>query len=274
MIRSAALVLLVFAAQAPTRLSAQASPSAPIPSRDEKFGIRSAVLGEDREIWVHLPPNAGGGERFDVVYVLDGHALFPITSGETDFRVAMQVPPKVVVVGITSRSSQGRGRDFTPVADTTRRDVFPETGKAERFIRFLETEVFPLIAERYPVTTHRILVGHSLAGLFAVHVFAVRPDLFEGYVAISPTLPWEHESVFPSLTTRLADVPGGRALYVSVGNEEAGYQRSIDRLETLLRSSGRRGLRWKVERYPQYDHTAVVPASVHAGLTFILDNGR
>jgi predicted alpha/beta superfamily hydrolase len=274
LLRLLAVFALTFLPPDRPTAAAQASPSTPIPSRDERFGIRSAVLGEDREIWVHLPPDANGGERFDVVYVLDAHALFPITSGETDFRVRMQVPPKVVVVGITSRSSQGRGRDFTPVVDTTRRDVFPETGKADQFIRFLETELFPVIAERYPVTSHRILVGHSLAGLFAVHLFASRPELFEGYVAISPTLPWEHESVFPSVTSRLRDLPGGRSLYVSVGNEERGYQRSIDRLETLLRNSAPRGLRWKLERYPHYDHTAVVPPSVHAGLTFILDNGR
>lgn len=269
----AAIALLV--ASSPSRLAAaQASPSTPIPSRDEKFGIRSTVLGEDREIWVHLPTGAATGERFDVVYVLDGHALFPATSGEVDYRVAMRVPPRVVVVGVTSRSSQGRGRDFTHVVDTTRKDVFPETGKADQFIRFLETEVIPAVAQRYPVTSHRMLIGHSLAGLFAVYTFAARPDLFESYITISPTLPWEHESILPVVTSKLGSTPGGRALYISVGNEEHGYQRAIERMEALLRRSAPRDLRWKVERYPQYDHTQVVPASVHAGLTFILDNGR
>ena len=80
------LALLLSATPQPRPCAAQASPSTPIPSRDERFGIRSAVLGEDREVWVHLPTGAASGERFDVVYVLDGHALFPITAGEMDFR--------------------------------------------------------------------------------------------------------------------------------------------------------------------------------------------
>lgn len=265
---------LLLCAAAPLRpCDAQASPSTPIPSREERIGIRSAVLGEDREIWIHLPPNPNGGERFDVIYVLDGHALFPITSGETDFRVMMQVPPKVVVVGITSRSSQARGRDFTPVLDSTRLDNFPTAGQADRFLRFLETEVFPVIEERYPVTRYRTIVGHSLAGLFVLHALATKPELFERYVAISPTIPWGREVVLASLRTKLPAL-GDRGLYVSVGNEARGYQEGIDHLETLLRRSAPRSLRWKVERYPHYDHTQVVPPSVHAGITFLFDNGR
>lgn len=274
MLRNLLFALALLAVSPPSRLAAQASPSTPIPSRDERIGIRSAVLGEDREIWVHLPPGANSGERFDVVYVLDAHALSPVTSGVADYRLTMQIPPRVVVVGITSRSSEGRGRDFTPVVDTTRRRWWPETGKADQFLRFLDVEVFPLIEARYPVTRHRTIIGHSLAGLFVLHALAARPFLFEQYVAISPTIPWGHEAVLTSLETRLRDLPGARRLYVSAGNEEEGYPEGMDHLEALLRRAAPATLKWKMERYPALDHTGVVPPSVSAGLEFIFDSSH
>src|SRR5262245_36513969 len=126
-----ALIAIGLALSPPRPLVSQAGPSSAFTSRDLHFGIRSQVLGEDREVWVHLPAGANSGERFDVIYVLDAHAIFPATSGITDYRVAMQTPPKVVVVGITSRSSEGRGRDFTPVPDSARRRWWPESGKAD-----------------------------------------------------------------------------------------------------------------------------------------------
>jgi predicted alpha/beta superfamily hydrolase len=265
--------LAALAASPSSRLAAQASPSTTIASRDERFGIRSIVLGEDREIWVHLPVEAATGERFDVVYVLDAHATFPVTNGELDHRVVFQRPPRMVVVGITSRSSEGRGRDFTPTPDSGRRG-WPGAGQADNFIRFLETEVFPTIEQRYPVTKRRTLIGHSLAGLFALHAFSTRPDLFEKYIAISPTIPWGRGAVLSTVTTRLGDLPEPRGLYVSVGNEGDGYQQGIDRLTQLLRNSAPATLRWKVEKYPNEDHSGVVSPSIHAGLAFLFDTRR
>ena len=263
------IIAILFTALPPYRLTAQASPSTPIPTRTERFGIRSAVLGEDREILVHLPFGAGSGERFDVVYVLDGTSLLPLVAGVTDYRVMMQMPPKVITVGITNRSGQGRGRDFTPVRDTTHLDWFPESGGADKFLRFLETEVIPTIEARYPATKHRTIVGHSLSALFVLHTLAARPDLFERYIAVSPTIPWAHEAIVAELGSKLSTLNSPLGLYVSTGNEQDGYPEGLDHLETLLRRSAPATLRWKVERFPQYDHTGTVPPAVHAGLLFL-----
>jgi predicted alpha/beta superfamily hydrolase len=267
------LVLAALAASPSRRLAAQASPSTPTPSRDERFGIRSAVLGEDREILVHLPEGARSGERFDVVYVLDGTSLLPLVAGITDYRVMMQMPPKVITVGITNRSGQGRGRDFTPVRDTTHLDWFPESGGADKFLRFLETEVIPTVEARYPATKHRTIVGHSLSALFVLHALAARPDLFERYIAVSPTIPWAREAIVAELGSKLSTLNSRLGLYVSTGNEQDGYPEGLDHLEALLRRSAPASLRWKVERYPQYDHTATVPPAVHAGLIFFFGSG-
>lgn len=47
-----------------------------------------------------------------------------------------------------------------------------ETGGGENFARFIQEEIFPYIASRYPVSGYRALIGHSFGGLFALHVLA------------------------------------------------------------------------------------------------------
>ncbi len=264
---AALLVLAVLAALAPYRLTAQAGASAPLPSRDERFGIRSAVLREDREILVHLPEGARSGERFDVVYVLDGTSLLPLAAGIEEYRLSMQRPPKVIIVGITNPSARTRGRDMTSVRDSSATWA-PETGGADQFLRFIETEVIPMVEARYPVTRHRTIIGHSLSALFVLHTLGTRPTLFERYIAVSPAIPWAHEAIISYLTNKLPGITTPAGLYISVGSEQNGYPEGIDHLEALLRRSALATLRWKVERWPQYDHIGVVPAAMHAGMLF------
>lgn len=268
------LFLTVLAAGPPDRLTAQASNSVPAPSRDERFVVRSAVLGEVREVWVHLPVGWNSGERFDAIYVLDADALYPLAAGETDYRVVMRKPPRLVTIGITSISANGRSRDFTPVDDSLPGDSIHAVGKADNFIRFLEAEVIPVVASRYPVTSHRVLVGHSLAGLFALHVLATRPDLFDRYIAISPTIPFANEAIITSLTTHLAATPGSKVLFASTGNEGSGYQEGLDHLEALLRQHAPAPMRWRIERFPHEDHAGTVPPALHDGLEFVFDSSR
>ena len=261
---AAAVLVLAVSAHPPLRLSAQTSASAPLPSHDERFGIRSAVLGEDREILVRIPPGTVSGERFDVVYVLDGTALFPLAVGMEEYRLAMQRPPKVIIVGINNPSIRTRGRDMTSAPDPAATWA-PETGGADNFIRFLETEVIPTIEARYPVTRHRTIIGHSLSALFVLHTLGTHPTLFERYIAVSPAIPWAREAIIAELNSTLSTLNSPLGLYVSVGNEQNGYPEGIDHLEALLRRSAPATLRWKVERWPQYDHIGVVPAAMHSG---------
>ncbi|HET7041732.1 MAG TPA: alpha/beta hydrolase-fold protein [Gemmatimonadales bacterium] len=97
--------------------------------------------------------------------------------------------PPMIVVGIHNTD---RGRDFTPPA----RDGWnppPEVGAsggADRFLRFLGDELAPWVERRYRTAPMRVLVGHSLGGLFALHALVRRPDLFTGYVVMEPSTWW------------------------------------------------------------------------------------
>jgi predicted alpha/beta superfamily hydrolase len=52
-----------------------------------------------------------------------------------------------------------------------------------------------MIDRTYRSRPYRVLVGHSLGGLFAVYALMTRPDVFQGYIAISPALWWDDQSL-------------------------------------------------------------------------------
>jgi predicted alpha/beta superfamily hydrolase len=86
-----------------------------------------------------------------------------------------------------------RCRDFTPTSFQT--DTYPDSGSAENFVKFLETELVPHIDGKYrtiPDADHRGLYGGSLGGLFTCHMGLKHPGTFRKYIASSPSLWWDN----------------------------------------------------------------------------------
>ena len=60
-------------------------------------------------------------------------------------------------------------------------------GGADVFLSFIDDELKPFIAARYPANVDdAALVGHSLGGLFTLHVLFTSPESFDRYIALSP----------------------------------------------------------------------------------------
>jgi enterochelin esterase family protein len=58
---------------------------------------------------------------------------------------------------------------------------------------FIASDLLPAVQARYPVTAdpaRRVLAGHSLGAVAALHLATARPDLFGSVVAGSPALWW------------------------------------------------------------------------------------
>jgi predicted alpha/beta superfamily hydrolase len=91
-----------------------------------------------------------------------------------------------------------RTRDLTPThadiknPDGTTVTAFPTSGGADRFLDFIQTEPIPEIEKRYRTAPYRIFAGHSVGGLLAIHALITRPDLFNAYIAVSPSLQWDN----------------------------------------------------------------------------------
>lgn len=250
--------------------AAPASAAQPLPS-GERFIVRSSALrNEERDILVYLP--MGYAEqperRYDVLYVLDGGAIGPLAAGIGRYLALGGSIPPLLVVGVVSKNSPDRFRNFTPVIDPQQSARFPTAGGADAFLRFLGDELVPTIEQRYRVTGRRYLVGHSLGGLFALHTLASRPSLFRGYLAFSPSTAWADGAVLRELVTRFADPPADSIfLFVTAASGE-----DMPATEDVLRTRTPAVIRWRFARYQQDDHFTTVPPALHDGLRALFAN--
>jgi hypothetical protein len=247
--------------------------SAPLPEGQPiylgaKHGLRSAILEEERGFTLYLPPGyAESSERYPVLYLLDGDAHFHHATGVVQFLAGNSHILPMIVVGV---SNTNRTRDLTPPVhgdtvmpgDPLSRSVarsLPTAGGADRFLRFLEEELAPYIEAHYRTQPYRILVGHSLGGLFALHALMNRPQSFHAYIAISPSLWWNDGELVAGAVKSLERLPEQeRFLYLSMGEEGDDMLKPIQRLAATLEQARPARLAWRYA-FLQNDHHGSTP---------------
>jgi predicted alpha/beta superfamily hydrolase len=99
----------------------------------------------------------------------------------------------------------------------------PERG-AEKFGRFITTELVPFVEAQYRTSGFRVLAGQSFSALFALHLFLREPGAFDAYILSSPGL--YKEALVPPFERELADSgrwarAGRRMIFVAVGKRDS-----------------------------------------------------
>lgn len=236
--------------------------------------IKSTVLGEDRRILVRTP---GGYETnkvaYPVMYMTDGDAHMTHTSGSIDFLARNGRMSEAIIVGIPNTD---RTRDLSPSKPSntgaTGAPQSPTAGGANNFLKFIETELIPEIEKRYRVTPYRILAGHSLGGLFAVHAMVSKPDLFNSYLAVSPALQWDNQLVVKRAEDFFKDRREFNAtLFMTIGNEPGPLDDAFHQFKQVLAKNQAKGFVWEAQEMPDEDHGTVVLRSHYFGLRKVYD---
>ena len=176
----------------------------------ELHAVNTDALRETRTYRVFNPGPSG-----TVVYALDGQSLRNGLSSAVILTIAAfskgQDAPKVIAV----YSTANRDRDFRPPSSTPTYWRPSIEGRSPTFHRFLIEELIPQIEQQTP--ERRFLLGHSLAGLYALDLATRQPTRFAGVFAFAPT--FSHDT---SIAERLPMVCGeGRLLYANWGLESA-----------------------------------------------------
>ena len=170
----------------------------------------------------------------------------------------------MIVVGITNTD---RTRDLTPTKATGLNAAQFLTAGADNFLKFIETEVIPEIEKRYRVQPYRVLAGHSFGGLFAVHALITRPELFNSYVAVSPSLQWSDEATLKRAEEFFkARKELNATLFTSLGNEPGDIGKSFEEFKQLLARTQIRGFESEAQQMTDEDHGSVVLRSHYFGL--------
>ena len=236
-----------------------------------KLTIKSSVLGEDRTILVRTPEGYETNKlAYPVLYMTDGDAHIAHTSSTIEFLARNGRMPEMIVVGITNTD---RTRDLTPTKATGPNAAqFPTAGGADNFLKFIETEVIPEIEKRYRVQPYRVLAGHSFGGLFAVHALITRPELFNSYVAVSPSLQWSDDATLKRAEEFFKTRKELRAtLFTSLGNEPGDIGKAFEQFKQLLAKNQIKGFESEAQQMTDEDHGSVVLRSHYFGLRKVYD---
>lgn len=159
----------------------------------ETFSLHSVVLGEERTISVHLPPDVAPGERLPVVYLADGIPDSYAAIAEAAARDGRA--GRAILVGLHSARGEipncgwnrceRRVLEFHP--DITLAEP-PARNPFLRHMAFVADELIPYIESRYPASRRRedrISAGSSAGGSWAFGAAETRPDLFGKVLAMS-----------------------------------------------------------------------------------------
>lgn len=236
---------------------------AQVPPGVTALKINSAVLGEERTILVRVPAGYETNKlRYPVLYMTDGNAHISHTSSTVEFLARNGRMSEMIVVGITNTD---RMRDLSPTHVTTTVAggnsalQFPTSGGGDKFLKFIETELIPEIEKRYRVDPYRILAGHSLGGLFAIHAMISRPELFNSYVAVSPALQWDNQVVVKRAEDFFKSRKEWQAtLFLSLGREPGPIEDGFYQLKQVLEKNAPKGFEWEARVLDDEDHGSVV----------------
>lgn len=195
----------------------------------ERHEIWSDVLEEDREYLVYLPASYDDDlfteQAYPVLYLLDGDAHFHSATGVVQFLSeginGTRRIPEMIVVAIPNTN---RTRDLTPTHSMIgyggeEQDFLADSGGGDEFLRFLREELFEEIEDEYRTLPYRTIVGHSFGGLAALYALVHAPGMFQGTIAIDPSL-WWHEQRLVAEAGEAFRAGHGRSgsVYISLAN--------------------------------------------------------
>ena len=232
------------------------------------------------------PPESG--VPLPVIYVLDGNTLFPMVSqmAAVSIPFSRSIPAVLVVsIGYATDAALSRAENITNRNAWRTRDYMPpvtsganpggteSAGGAALFLAFVEKELKPFVAARYPIDTEdQTLAGHSAGGLFTIYTLLNSPSSFHRYVAISPSLFWDEHRLVKQAAGFSLDVTPPKQLAIIVGELETKARMSQDMIgdaQALVEAlQARKGNGLDVSNYvfPDEDHLSVVPGALRRGL--------
>lgn len=226
----------------------------------EQIQLYSKIINQDYELYIALPDGyAQNDSLYPVLYLTDANTYFGMMADMTRGLQWVGEMPETIIVGIGYPISSfetdderwekwlaWRMRDLSPTNTAQIDESFAiegvRSGGADRFLQFLEKELFPYMEQNYRVKINqRTYTGFSLGGLFGLYTMFQRPGLFQRYLVGSPSI-WYDDKLILQSEQDYADKHSDLSveLFLAVGELEeevnAGMVRNMLELTSKLKS--------------------------------------
>jgi len=248
-------------------LSNQAQETSELIVIGEKVKIHSAVLNEDRELWIYKPDSyENSNNKYPVIYLLDGAYNFHHATGAVQFLgFNKRRMPEMIVVALPNTD---RNRDLTPVSMVDKEKAsYPTSGGADNFLKFINDEVIPYVDSNYQTTPYKTLVGKSFGGLFVIHALLAKPEAFDDYIAISPALWWNDGELVAKADSILENDKEFKAnLFMAMGNEGGRSLGNAWRLSAIFEEKATESFNWEFMLMEKESHSSITHRSIYIGL--------
>ena len=282
----------------------------------------TSAVGARYRIVVATPAGPPPAKGYPVIYVVDGNAWTSLVSEiiRTNLETGLQsrVEPAVVVgIGYPIENAfdlTRRNLDLTsPLSsghpDPAVTDSIPSGGDIA-LLNFIDTVVKPMIERRFKVDlTRQTLIGHSLGGLFTLNTMFNRPQSFQTYVALSPSIWWNHRAalqeaqhfvdepnrprklrvflsvgdleqhITPAYIAQARDVFEAEGKTAAEANKELSEMEASNNERTMVENACRMAKLLKAAHiqttfveFPGEDHFSVVPAALGRAVPFALSD--
>ncbi len=191
-ILATAAMTLAFLMWAP--LAAQDAPQ----SEPITIGTSYLVNTQDADRLINVVTPSGYNEdetAYPLIVVLDAglDQDFFLTLGMERWNQLWGRSAPAIFVGVQTVDRQ---RELLPpTSDEEENARYPTAGNSVAFRAWLADRVLPMVHENYRTDGRAFLIGESAAGHFVVETWVDRPDLFDGYAALSPSLQWSDQAL-------------------------------------------------------------------------------
>ena len=284
----------------------------------QQIDFHSDIRQRNYRLLVSIPNKPAPNEGHPVVYLIDGNLHFGIAVDTMRIQACWPDTRDAVIVGVgyptdsVADALALRMDDLTtplrePMASTPWFRKMPPPphgyGKMDDYLRMVDEEIKPRVAEIVNVdTSDQTLMGHSLGGLTTLHALFRRTASFQQFVAIAPSIWFNHREILDHEAGFVARLRGGevsaRALisvgelestlrYPAVGADKlpaskADFQEMVEYCR-MVPNTQELGARLAAEQRPGFtvqtvihmgdDHNMVPPAGIARGIRFALRHG-
>jgi predicted alpha/beta superfamily hydrolase len=257
----------------------------------EVMQIKSRHTGINYILYVSLPKSyQQHNKNYPVLFTLDADYSFPIAQSTVKHFVDRNNLPPMIIVSIAyAGASQNmavyranRIRDYMPTKAPlgtcgSDKKYKKGSGGGKEFLKFIRNELIPYTEKNYRVKKNdRTIVGHSAGGLFGTFVLLTKPDTFQRYILVSPSLWWDNKLAFKlEQTFSLKNKSLSANVFYSIGRWEnpkvCPMVSQMNQFVKKLKSRKYKNLKIDSYVFPHETHNSVFPAALSRGLRVVFE---